>query len=230
MKVLIIEDDPMVGMIHQQFCQKINGIRETKIVKSLGEAREAVEPYLPDLILLDNYLPDGQGVQLLHELEDFPIIMVTAADDTKTLRQAFSNGIVDYLVKPFSFERFYEAIQRATRFRNLFQGETVEQESIDHFFVQQIANSQEDLEGLPKGLSLLTLQKIVPIIIEKHQAFSTQDVADEMHISRVTIKKYLNYLVEINALYEDIDYSTSGRPLTLYLIKDIQALRSYKAG
>lgn len=226
MNILIIEDDPMVSSIHQQFCQKISAIHSCQIVHTLEEACKLLATAQPDVILLDNYLPDGQGVDLLDKLGEIPVIMVTAANDTKTLRQAIAHGVVDYLVKPFSFERFQIAIQRAHYLNSLLEQDKVEQELIDGFIRQAHPSTpSHSLTNLPKGLSILTLKKILTCIVECEDYFSTQTVAETLSISRVTIKKYLHYLVKMGYLSEDIDYLTSGRPLTRYIIRDINALQ-----
>lgn len=180
----------------------------------------------PDIILLDNYLPDGQGVDLLGELDEVPVIMVTAANDTKTLRHAIAHGVVDYLVKPFSFERFQVAIRRADYLNTLLEKDRVEQELIDGFIRHDHSTiPSSSLTSLPKGLSILTLKKILTCILECEDYFSTQTVAETVSISRVTIKKYLHYLVKMGYLLEDIDYLTSGRPLTRYIIRDVNDLQ-----
>lgn len=226
MKILIIEDDPMVSSIHQQFCQKISDIHTCHIVPTLEQARNLLANDQPDIILLDNYLPDGQGVDLLGELDEVPVIMVTAANDTKTLRHAIAHGVVDYLVKPFSFERFQVAIRRADYLNTLLEQDRVEQELIDGFIRQDHSTiPSSSLTSLPKGLSILTLKKILTCILECEDYFSTQTVAETLSISRVTIKKYLHYLVKMGYLLEDIDYLTSGRPLTRYIIRDVNDLQ-----
>ena len=112
MRVLIIEDDPMVAMIHKEYFKKKELTDDLNHVTSIEDAREYLANNDVDLIVLDNYLIDGQGIEYLPELKGYPIIMITAANDVQTVEAALSNGVVDYLVKPFTYERFAQAIDK----------------------------------------------------------------------------------------------------------------------
>ena len=112
MRVLIIEDDPMVAMIHKEYFKRKELSDDLNHVSTLEEAKSFLEKSDADLIVLDNYLTDGQGVEYLPELKGYPIIMITAANDVQTVEAALSNGVVDYLVKTFTYERFAQAIDK----------------------------------------------------------------------------------------------------------------------
>ena len=213
MRILIIEDDPMVAMIHKEYFKKKDLANDLNHVSTLGEAKTFLEKSDADLIVLDNYLTDGQGVEYLPELKGYPIIMITAANDIQTVEAALTNGVVDYLVKPFTYERFSQAVDKVQDYVSLLS-----KEKIDDYLNSGRVEEEED--SLPKGLSRITLKKVLENIKEHEVGFTTQQVADELDISRITIRKYLNHLVNINVLSEDAEYYTSGRPVSVFTVED----------
>ena len=216
MKILIIEDDPMVAMIHKEYFKRKEISNDLNHVSTLEEAKEFLANSDTDLIILDNYLTDGQGVEYLPELKGYPIIMITAANDIQTVEAALTNGVVDYLVKPFTYERFSQAIDKVQDYMKLLSKERINQDLIDDYLNSGRVEEEED--SLPKGLSRITLKKVLENIKEQETGFTTQQVADALDISRITIRKYLNHLVNINVLSEDAEYYTSGRPVSVFTV------------
>ena len=216
MKILIIEDDPMVAMIHKEYFKRKEISNDLNHVSTLEEAKEFLANSDTDLIVLDNYLADGQGIEFLPELKGYPIIMITAANDVQTVEAALTNGVVDYLVKPFTYERFSQAIDKVQDYMDLLSKEKINQDLIDDYLNSGRVEEEED--SLPKGLSRITLKKVLENIKEQETGFTTQQVADALDISRITIRKYLNHLVNINVLSEDAEYYTSGRPVSVFTV------------
>ena len=216
MKILIIEDDPMVAMIHKEYFKRKEISNDLSHVSTLEEAKEFLANSDTDLIILDNYLADGQGIEFLPELKGYPIIMITAANDVQTVEAALINGVVDYLVKPFTYERFSQAIDKVQDYMKLLSKEKINQDLIDDYLNSGRVEEEED--SLPKGLSRITLKKVLENIKEQETGFTTQQVADSLDISRITIRKYLNHLVNINVLSEDAEYYTSGRPVSVFTV------------
>ena len=223
MRVLIIEDDSMVAMIHKEYFNRKDADFTIEHVLSLKDAKKYLESNNPDLIVLDNYLSDGQGVDFLSKLKGYPVVMITAANDIQTVEAALSNGIVDYLVKPFTYERFSQAVDKVVNFISLMSKEKVNQEMLDDYL--STTKEHEDVDELPKGLSKITLKKIVENLLSRNEGFNTQQIADDLDISRITIRKYLNYMVNMNVLSEDAEYSTSGRPVSIYSIVSKEELK-----
>ena len=217
MRVLIIEDDPMVAMIHKEYFKKKELTNNLNHVTSLETAKDYLKKNNVDLIVLDNYLTDGQGVEFLPELKGYPIIMITAANDVQTVEAALSNGVVDYLVKPFTYERFSQAIDKVQDYVNLLSKEKINQDLIDDYLNSGRVEEEED--SLPKGLSRITLKKVIEAIQQQNTGFTTQQIADILDISRITIRKYLNHLVNIKVLSEDAEYYTSGRPVSVFTVE-----------
>ena len=222
MRVLIIEDDPMVAMIHQEYFNKKDQIYEIEHVPSLESAKNYLKNSKVDLIVLDNYLTDGKGIDFLPELKGYPIIMITAANDIQTVEAALSNGVVDYLVKPFTYERFAQAIDKVQDYVKLLSKEKINQDLIDDYLN---SGRVEEEDNLPKGLSRITLKKVLEAIKEHNSGFTTQQIADKLDISRITIRKYLNHLVNINILSEDAEYYTSGRPVSVFTVESESRLK-----
>ena len=216
MRILIIEDDPMVAMIHKEYFKRKELSDDLNHVSTLEEAKSFLEKSDADLIVLDNYLTDGQGVEYLPELKGYPIIMITAANDIQTVEAALTNGVVDYLVKPFTYERFSQAVDKVQEYVSLLSKEKINQDLIDDY----LNSGRVEEDSLPKGLSRITLKKVLENIKEQERGFTTQQVADDLDISRITIRKYLNHLVNINVLSEDAEYYTSGRPVSVFTIED----------
>ena len=217
MRVLIIEDDPMVAMIHKEYFKKKELTNNLNHVTSLEAAKDYLKKNNVDLIVLDNYLTDGQGVEFLPELKGYPIIMITAANDVQTVEAALSNGVVDYLVKPFTYERFSQAIDKVQDYVKLLSKEKINQDLIDDYLNSGRVEEEED--SLPKGLSKITLKKVLEAIQQHNGGFTTQQIADKLDISRITIRKYLNHLVNIEVLSEDAEYYTSGRPVSVFTVE-----------
>ena len=175
MRVLIIEDDPMVAMIHTEYFKK----------KELTD--------------------------------DLSHVTSIAANDVQTVEAALSNGVVDYLVKPFTYERFAQAIDKVQDYVKLLSKEKINQDLIDDYLNSGRVEEEED--NLPKGLSRITLKKVLEAIKQHNSGFTTQQIADKLDISRITIRKYLNHLVNINILSEDAEYYTSGRPVSVFTVE-----------
>ena len=218
-RTLVVDDDFMSASIHRTYVDRIAGFEAVGEAHSGGEALDLVRRLRPDLVLLDIYLPDMSGLDVLRRLrqdEQAPVdvIAVTAAKDVKTLRAAMQGGVVHYVVKPFLFETFrdrlerYAALkQRLERLREASQGD------VDHLF------SLLRVEGrarLPKGISGPTLTLVVSAARESETEVSAVDVAERAGISRGTARRYLEYLESLGSVELTLRYGATGRPEHLY--------------
>ena len=106
LNILIVEDETPLAEMHAEFIRQNGGCRQIWLAGTLAQARTMVERFKPDLILLDNFLPDGQGIELLRELTlsgyAGGIVFITAASDMDTVAEALRYGVFDYLIKPIS--------------------------------------------------------------------------------------------------------------------------------
>lgn len=221
--ILIVEDDPMVSSINKQYLMRI--IKpENLTVYQTDTAKKALaitKKINPNLILLDVYLPKTSGTELLEQFIQHNlhpnVIMLSAAKDSTNINMALKYGVLDYLLKPFSFKRFKEAIEHFLKYNEVLQkNNTVSQGELDHIFITQDMNNLNDETGLPKGLSDFSLTKIKTAISQLAGEFSNQDVARQSKLSRITTKKYLDYLERTGKLSTKVHYLKVGRPIKIY--------------
>ncbi|WP_294880784.1 response regulator [uncultured Lactobacillus sp.] len=221
--ILIVEDDPMVSSINKQYLMRI--IKpENLTVYQTDTAKKALaitKKINPNLILLDVYLPKTSGTELLEQFIQHNlhpnVIMLSAAKDSTNINMALKYGVLDYLLKPFSFKRFKEAIEHFLKYNEVLQkNNTVSQGELDHIFITQDMNNLNDETGLPKGLSDFSLTKIETAITQLASEFSNQDVARQSKLSRITTKKYLDYLERTGKLSTKVHYLKVGRPIKIY--------------
>lgn len=217
-KVLVVEDDPMVRMINEQYVRMNKDFCIASSVKNGQEALDYIKENKVDLVILDVFMPFMNGVEFLKKLREqklkTEVIMVTAANDTATLEETMHLGVIDYLVKPFALERFQVALEKFTAKMNAINGSDVlDQNLIDSI----ISNSpQKKSKEYPKGIQEKTLERIKTCFENKNDWHSVELIAEKLEISIVTVRHYVNYLVKEGFLQESINYETGGRPSMLY--------------
>lgn len=217
-KVLVVEDDPMVRMINEQYVRMNKDFCIASSVKNGQEALDYMKENKVDLVILDVFMPFMNGVEFLKKLREqklkTEVIMVTAANDTATLEETMHLGVIDYLVKPFALERFQVALEKFTAKMNAINGSDVlDQNLIDSI----ISNSpQKKSKEYPKGIQEKTLERIKTCFENKNDWHSVELIAEKLGISIVTVRHYVNYLVKEGFLQESINYETGGRPSSLY--------------
>ena len=222
-KVLIVEDDPMVLEINSSYLNQIPGYKLAGKVTSVKDALSFLEKNEVDLILLDIYMPEQDGLSFLTQIrsaqKDIDVILITAASDKKSIHRAIQNGAVDYIIKPFRFERLKQALVKYKEHRRLLMDKTnINQEELDRL----INNPNRVFTKVlpPKGLTKHTLREIWNYIeSKKGEEFSTEELVEVIGISRISIRKYLAFLEDINVLTSHLSYGNIGRPLTMYNCK-----------
>jgi two-component system, CitB family, response regulator DctR len=219
-KVFIVEDDPMVLEVNTGFLKKIPYTQFSGFAKSGNEAITLIKKTKPDLVLLDMFLPDISGFEVLKNIREMEIptdvIMITAARDTKTIHEVLRLGAVDYIVKPFRFERFKAAIETYEKMWKKFQDVSdLKQEDIDE--MKQIITEEE---YLPKGLSEKTMKQILMALIEQVEPITADSLAAELGMARVTVRRYLDYLVQKGKVQFHIQYGSVGRPSHFYYCQE----------
>lgn len=225
-RVLIIEDDPMVAEFNRRYLQEVKGFSLAGIVHNVKDAREYLESEKVDLILLDVYMPGATGLDLIRFLRQkrisADVIMITAASDKENIQTALRYGALDYLIKPFEFERFKEALLKYQEKYHFFENNhMLRQEDIDGRILSTEKKSAGLLiEQLPKGLTSSTLDSILKVIrLKVNIQFSTDDISEITLISRVSVRKYLKFLSDLGILEESLTYGV-GRPGYLYRLKE----------
>ncbi|KAF1296407.1 LytTR family transcriptional regulator [Enterococcus sp. JM4C] len=228
--VLIIEDDPMVSFIHQKYLEKMGGFGSITIAKTVQAGLEATKKETPDLVLLDLHLQDGSGLSYLKEIRekktDIEVIFITAANEVDIVKQSLHLGVLDYLVKPFSFERFAKSVQifqeKQGKLAKTIQ--TVSQETIDDLFKQPTKTTESeyaDWQNLPleKGLTRSTLHLLVEKMKGLSEQFTAQELSEASKLSHVSVRKYLLFLEEKGLLESHSVYLKVGRPYQVYQLK-----------
>ncbi|MEH7247369.1 response regulator [Neobacillus niacini] len=224
-KVLIVEDDPMVAEFNKRYLKEMKGFCLSGIVHNVKDAKEFLEREQVNLMLLDVYMPGTNGLELLHYIReqkvDVDVILITAAADTEKIQTALRLGAVDFLIKPFEFDRFNQALQQYKEKYAIFEKNKVyKQEDLDDRILHSKQKTSEAVtDDLPKGLTFSTLQNIINVIKSKEGSlFSTDDIAESTYISRVSVRKYLKYLTQLGVLEESLTYGI-GRPVHFYTLK-----------
>lgn len=217
--VLIVEDDPMVSMINEQYVNRNKAFRVVEKCKDGKSALEYLENNDVDLIILDVYMPLMDGFETLRQIrknkKSVDVIMVTAANDRASLEEALHLGVVDYLVKPFTYDRFRIALDKyVSQIAALKDIDTLNQKNID-FIIENARKKSEEL--YPKGIQEKTLQTILDEMKKNPSKWMTGDeIAERIGLTGVTVRRYLNYLTEKGILLSEIDYETGGRPCMRY--------------
>ncbi|MCP1145661.1 response regulator [Lysinibacillus endophyticus] len=220
MSVYIVEDDPMVLEVNKNFLNKLVNFKLIGESQTGEQAFKQITMLKPDLVLLDMYLPDISGIDLFLKLrnERIPcdVIMITAARDAKTVQEALRMGAVDYLVKPFRFERFEKALQNYYQTsRKISSSSTLAQEEID----QLLGNENEQITSLPKGLNDITMKQILDGLLEIDDPITSEQLAQNVGMARVTVRKYLDFLANKGKVHIDLRYGSVGRPTKYYSLK-----------
>jgi two-component system response regulator DctR len=217
-RVIIVEDDPMVAEINRKYTEAVKGFAVVKMVRRGDEALEQVSRIRPDLIILDNYLPEKTGLEILNVLrrDEWPIdvIMITAADDAHTVTRAFRQGIVAYITKPFTFERYRSVLEAYRDFRfQTGKKKRLGQAEIDSLAARGSGRLNLELSKMPKNYNSQTRDLIINFLVGQHSAQSAEEIAIKAGLSRVTARRYLEYLVEQGQVRRTLDYLAVGRPV-----------------
>lgn len=229
-KTMIVEDDPMVREINSKFLNKVKGFSLQKAAANLTEAMEFISVNEIDLILLDVFLPNENGIDFLKWLRkneiSSDVILITADKSVDRIKEAFRYGVVDYLIKPFTFERFSESLgifkERINSYRS---NETIEQGELDKLILNnkhgELSHEQLD-NNLEKGLNKYTYNSIANEINNtKAEYVTTEELSEKLGMAKVTVRKYLDYMGKQGKLEKIIEYGKIGRPLYKYKITNL---------
>lgn len=219
---MIVEDDPMVGHINAKFLKKVPDFNLVKIASNLTEAKNTLSEHKIQLILLDIFLPRENGIDFLKWIRQeeikVDVILITADKTSETVQEAFRYGAIDYLIKPFTFNRFKEALlqykEREEDFRN---SDFIEQDDLDKYIFATKDDTHLELE---KGLNRFTYKTIWEALIQSESdSYTADELAEILGIARVTVRRYLEYMDKEEKLELFIEYGKVGRPQHKYRIK-----------
>ena len=220
-QVLIVEDDPQVARITEEFLRQ-SGYGIAGIAGNTEEALSCLRQNKVQLVLLDIYLPGASGLEVLRKLRTeqakIEAIIISAAKDGERIREAFSMGCVDYIIKPFTYTRLTEALYKFKERCELLGQLSLEQSEVDRLSGQNRGETDMVELSLPKGIDRNTLQRIAEELIGRTEAFCVQELAERMEFSRVSVKKYLDFLTKEKILKKTYIYGSVGRPLNEYRV------------
>jgi response regulator of citrate/malate metabolism len=216
-RVLVVDDDFMVAKVHRGFVARIDGFTVVGEAHTGAEALRMVAELRPDLVLLDIYLPDMSGLDVLRELREeatgVDVLAVTAARDVETLRTAMRGGVVHYLIKPFGFEALRDRLRRyAAAHGRLTDADQVAQDDVDRLFGAMRTGSVR----LPKGLTRETAVLIEEVLSSADGDLSAAECAELAGLSRVSARRYLEHFVDTGRAEVSLRYGTAGRPERRY--------------
>ncbi len=220
-RVIIIEDDPMVADLAAGYLDGIDSFELDYTAHSGEEGLERLNSHHVDLVLLDVHMPGMNGMELLRIIKSqffhTDVIMITAAQNSDDILNALRMGVADYIVKPFTFERFRESLLQFRERRQLLISPEVPitQEMLDRrIFIKKERPTPSS--GTPKGIDASTLKTVMQVLQKYDGAFSLKDIEPLTGLSRISLKKYFDYLSTTGKLDSVKDYGGPGRPVTLY--------------
>jgi len=215
-RTLVVDDDARVAEVHRAYLERVPGFEVVAVAHRATEALEALAAHDIDLVLLAFYLPDAHGLEVCRALrarsrKPVDVIAVTAARDVETVRNAVAQGVVQYLIKPFSFATFADKLQRYAEYRNKFAtpGREADQKDVDALLATLRAPSETPL---PKGLSRATYDLVAQVLREADEELSASEVAQAAGTSRVTARRYLEHLAAEGLVGLSMRYGAAGRP------------------
>lgn len=224
--VLVVDDDAMVADLNRCYVDQVIGFRCCGTASTLQQAKERLANSHPtvDLVLLDIYMHQENGLDLLPELRSaqraIDVIIISSAADAATIKSSLNYGVVDYLIKPFQFSRFEEALKGWRQKRRLMDNQPFYQQADLDLLLHGNPLTLDEQMRLPKGLTQQTLRTLCQWI-DAHPdiEFSTDELATDVSISRVSCRKYLIWLAQMNILFTSIHYGTTGRPVYRYRLQ-----------
>jgi response regulator of citrate/malate metabolism len=217
--VLVVEDEEITAEANRLYVERVPGFEVVGVARSGGEALRFMRQRAVDLVLLDLYLPDMHGLEVCRTLRAAgllcDVIAVTSARDLSVIRSAVSVGVVQYLLKPFTFAALAEKLRRYAEFRSSVEGagEASGQGEVDRALATLRGTA---LSPLPKGMAQDTLESVAGELRKAPGGMSAQAAGAAVGVSRVTARRYLEYLIETGFARRLPQYGGVGRPELLY--------------
>lgn len=220
-RVAIAEDDFRIASIQEQFLQQLDGFTIVGKALNAADALALLQKSEVDLLLLDIYMPDMLGTELLPLLKErFPktdIIMITAASEKHMLQEALRYGVFHYLVKPVSMEKFNAVMKQYQKKKHLLAAtDHITQDVVDAYFAGAVQQASIQTAQLPTGIDSVTLTRVSGVLQELEGGISIEEMGAKIGASRTTARRYLEYLVTISKCRVEHEYGIVGRPERRY--------------
>ncbi|PYF02062.1 response regulator [Ureibacillus chungkukjangi] len=221
-KAVIAEDDFRVAAIHEKFLGNFKSIEVVGKALNGKDTIEFLKEHNPELLLLDVYMPDQLGTELLPIIrKQFPhidIIMITAATDKEILLNALNYGVEQFLIKPVKRELFNQTIEEyLQKFKLIESKQEVDQDFVNQLLKKSTSSSYDTKESsLPKGIDEITLVKVSNVLKSSDSGLSAEQVSEQIGASRITARRYLEYLITVKECKAEVVYGAVGRPERRY--------------
>jgi response regulator of citrate/malate metabolism len=216
-RVVVVDDDFRIAELHGAAVAEVTGFRVDAVARTAEEAADAVRRHRPDLLLLDLYLPDGSGLDLLKQFraDGIPVdaIVLTAADDMARVRDALRLGALQYLIKPFPLSRLHKHLVEYQRLQRHLRWAPASQTLVDRTFQLMRAGSGKEA---PATAGNPTVQAVLQALPDEGDWTSANTVAEQTGISLSTARRYLSRLVAVGKVELSLRYGVAGRPTHLY--------------
>ena len=214
--VVIVEDDPMITELNRRYAEKDGRFTVTQTFSQPRRALDWLRHNPADLVILDFYMPQMNGLEFLRAVRaagvESDVIMITAANDAATVEALTRLGVVDYLVKPFAYERFCRALDAFCRRRSAMRG-SLDQNALDNL-LHAVPPAPA---ALPKGMQSQTQERVLACMRQNPgHAFTCEEIAAASGLSVVTVRRYMSFLAQQGQVSGDMNYGTGGRPCLVY--------------
>lgn len=215
--VVIVEDDPMIAELNRRYAERDGRFTVAQTFSQPRRALDWLHHNTADLIILDYYMPQMNGLEFLRAIRaagaEADVIMITAANDAATVDALTRLGVVDYLVKPFAYERFCRALDAFCHRRSAMRGGSLDQNALDSL----LHSAPADPAALPKGMQPQTRERVLACMrADPGHAFTCEEVACASGLSVVTVRRYMGHLAQEGCVTGDMNYETGGRPCLVY--------------
>ncbi|WP_433957022.1 response regulator [Cytobacillus horneckiae] len=221
--VLIVEDDSVAASVYEQLIKNKDDFTVIGKAETASETIQLLDVITPELILLDIHLPDANGIDLLFQIKQahrhVDIIIITASNDAKTVRDSMRGGAFSYMLKPIMVESFFSTLEEYRQTRQAWQSNVIiKQEEIQRLFHKNVpaTEAKQDSDTLPKGIDKHTLRKVTLAMEAASTSLNAEEVGLQIGASHSTTRRYLEYLVSIDLVEVDIVYGSVGRPERRY--------------
>lgn len=217
-RVLVVDDDFMVAKVHSGYVARTEGFEVVGVAHTGGDALRLAASLQPDLVLLDIYLPDQSGLEVLKSLRakvDVDVIVITAATDVDTVRGAMRGGVLHYLIKPFDYAALRDQLAHfASLHEKLHRLGSAGQADVDQVFGARPTSKPL----LPKGLTPETARLVENALRSHPEGLSASECATSTGVARVSARRYLEHFVSIGRAEVRLRYGGTGRPERIYAL------------
>ncbi len=216
-RTLIVDDDFMVAKVHAGFVAALDGFEVVGTASTGADALAAVRRLRPDLVLLDVYLPDMTGLEVLRRLRadgaPVDVVVISAARDVESIRSALHGGVLHYLVKPFDRRTFESRLREYAAVRTeLAALDQARQADVDRVFAGARGGGRP-APSTPKGIAPETLELVREVLgAAGSDGLSATECSEHTGLARVSARRYLEQLVAQEEADVRQRYGTAGRP------------------